>query len=59
MSNREEPVYAMLATTSIGAIWLGSLPLMGPQVRKTLDYENIKKVDKLLGTDQKLKISIN
>ncbi|KAG8183908.1 hypothetical protein JTE90_014298 [Oedothorax gibbosus] len=31
MSNREEPVYAMLAAVSIGAIWTGALPLLGAQ----------------------------
>ncbi|XP_054707474.1 LOW QUALITY PROTEIN: acetoacetyl-CoA synthetase-like [Uloborus diversus] len=31
MSNRKEPVLAMLGATSIGAIWTGSLPLMGTQ----------------------------
>ncbi|GFS32849.1 acetoacetyl-CoA synthetase [Trichonephila inaurata madagascariensis] len=31
MSNREEPVYAMLAAVSIGAIWSGALPLIGAE----------------------------
>ncbi|GFW76512.1 acetoacetyl-CoA synthetase [Trichonephila clavipes] len=31
MSNREEPVYAMLATVSIGAIFSGALPLIGAE----------------------------
>ncbi|GIY66813.1 acetoacetyl-CoA synthetase [Caerostris extrusa] len=30
-SNREEPMFAMHATTSIGAIWTGALPLLGAQ----------------------------
>lgn len=32
MSNREEPVFAMLGAVSIGAIWTGALPLLGSQV---------------------------
>ena len=36
MSNREEAVFAMITATSIGAIWVGILPLMGPQVRFTI-----------------------
>ncbi|PRD25073.1 UNVERIFIED_CONTAM: Acetoacetyl-CoA synthetase [Trichonephila clavipes] len=31
MSNRKEPMFAMQATTSIGAIWTGALPLLGPK----------------------------
>ncbi|GFT51422.1 acetoacetyl-CoA synthetase, partial [Nephila pilipes] len=31
MSNRKEPVYAMLGTISIGALWTGTLPLIGPE----------------------------
>ncbi|KAG8172069.1 hypothetical protein JTE90_026103, partial [Oedothorax gibbosus] len=31
ISNREEPVYAMLAAVSIGAIFTGDLPFLGSQ----------------------------
>ncbi|GFS35441.1 acetoacetyl-CoA synthetase [Nephila pilipes] len=31
MSNRQEALFAMQATTSIGAIWTGALPLLGAQ----------------------------
>lgn len=31
MSNREEPIYAMLGAVSIGAIWAGALPLIGAE----------------------------
>ncbi|GFR19548.1 acetoacetyl-CoA synthetase [Trichonephila clavata] len=31
MSNRKEPMFAMQATASIGAIWTGALPLLGPK----------------------------
>lgn len=31
MSNRDEPIYAMLGGTSIGALWTGALPLLGAQ----------------------------
>lgn len=33
MSNRKEAIFAMLGAVSIGAIWVGALPLMGSQVR--------------------------
>lgn len=32
MSNRVEAVIAMLAVTSVGAIWTGGLPTLGPSV---------------------------
>ena len=32
MSNRKETVFAMFATTSIGAIWGGPVPYYGAQV---------------------------
>lgn len=31
MSNRDEPIYAMIGATSIGALWTGALPLLGAQ----------------------------
>ncbi|XP_054707680.1 acetoacetyl-CoA synthetase-like [Uloborus diversus] len=31
MSNRQEPVFACIGVTSIGAIWTGALPLLGAQ----------------------------
>ncbi|GBM46114.1 Acetoacetyl-CoA synthetase [Araneus ventricosus] len=31
MSNREEPIFAMLGAVSIGAIWTGALPLIGAE----------------------------
>ncbi|GFU63045.1 acetoacetyl-CoA synthetase [Nephila pilipes] len=33
MSNREEPIYAMLGAVSIGCIWTGALPLIGAEVK--------------------------
>ena len=33
MSNRVEAVIAMLAVTSIGAIWTGALPTLGASVK--------------------------
>ena len=33
MSQRKEAIFAMLATTSIGAIWGGPLPYYGGRVR--------------------------
>ena len=32
MSNRKETIFAMFATTSIGAIWGGPVPYYGAQV---------------------------
>ncbi|GFY43550.1 acetoacetyl-CoA synthetase [Trichonephila inaurata madagascariensis] len=34
MSNRKEAIYAMLATTSIGAIWGGPQPFLGAQLQE-------------------------
>ncbi|GFT04134.1 acetoacetyl-CoA synthetase [Trichonephila clavipes] len=31
MSNRKEAVYAMLGAVSLGCIWSGALPLLGPK----------------------------
>ncbi|GBM46103.1 Acetoacetyl-CoA synthetase [Araneus ventricosus] len=31
MSNREEPIFAMIGAVSIGAIWTGALPLIGAE----------------------------
>ncbi|KAF8781725.1 Acetoacetyl-CoA synthetase like protein [Argiope bruennichi] len=36
MTNRKEALFAMLATTSIGAIWSGPLPFHGPRIISNL-----------------------
>ncbi|GBO16089.1 Acetoacetyl-CoA synthetase, partial [Araneus ventricosus] len=36
MSNKKEAVFAFLATAAIGAIWCGTLPLLGIKVRIVL-----------------------
>lgn len=45
MSNKKEAVFAMMAATSLGAIWVGILPLSGSQVRRNVPFKgdnNIK-----------------
>ncbi|KAG8174461.1 hypothetical protein JTE90_018797 [Oedothorax gibbosus] len=50
MSNRKEAVIAMLAVVSIGAVWSGALPLLGPQAvinrLKQVDPKILITVDK-------------
>lgn len=46
MSNRKEAIFGMLGATSLGAIWLGALPMMGSQVQlNMLFFSNISTKD--------------
>lgn len=48
MSHRKEAIFALLATTSIGAIWGGPLPYYGGRVKLTYFIIYIRNIEFLI-----------